>query len=62
MVKGSKGSRNYENSEDPKFVLDNDIEIDTNYYLENQIKKPLIRIFKLIIENAEIELFSTTFP
>jgi len=58
MVKGTKGSRNYENSEDPKFVLDNDLEIDTNYYLENQIKKPLIRIFSPIIENCEKELFS----
>jgi len=47
----------YENSEDPKYVLEHDLPIDTNYYIENQIKKPLLRIFSPINEKAEQILF-----
>lgn len=58
MIKGNKGSRNYENSEDPKYVVENDLPLDINYYVENQIKKPLLRIFKPILKNPELTLFS----
>jgi DNA polymerase delta subunit 1 len=54
MVGGVKGSRNYENAEDPLFVLDNDIPIDFNYYIEKQIKLPLTRIFELILPNVNV--------
>jgi len=47
----------YENAEDPKYVLENDLPIDTNYYIENQIKKPLLRIFDSVIPDAETALF-----
>ncbi len=57
IIKGEKGSRLYENSEDPKYVLEKDLPIDTNYYIENQIKKPLLRIFTPISERAEQILF-----
>ena len=61
MIKGTKNSKNYENSEDPKFVLENDCPIDTNYYIENQLKKPLIRLFEHVLSGkieAEKLLFS----
>ncbi|KAK5278014.1 DNA-directed DNA polymerase delta, partial [Cryomyces antarcticus] len=45
IVKGAGGSKNYEKSEDPIFVLENNIPIDTKYYLDNQLAKPLGRIF-----------------
>lgn len=48
----------YENAEDPKFVLENDLPIDTNYYIENQLKKPLKRIFECVFPDAEKILFS----
>lgn len=51
----------YANSEDPKYVLEHDLPIDTNYYIENQIKKPLLRIFSPILENAESVLFCRFF-
>lgn len=35
MVKAVKGSKNYEKSEDPLYVLKNNIPIDYNFYLEN---------------------------
>ena len=58
IIKGEKGSKNYENAEDPSYVLENDLPIDIDYYLDNQIKKPLLRIFNPILQNAEMVLFS----
>ncbi|KAF2727044.1 DNA polymerase delta catalytic subunit [Polyplosphaeria fusca] len=49
IVKGAGGSKNYEKSEDPIYVLENNIPIDTKYYLENQLAKPLGRIFEPIL-------------
>ena len=64
VVKGTKGSKTYEKSEDPIFVLNNNIPIDFTYYIENQIKQPLVRIFEPIfgdIKKAELALFSKVF-
>ena len=58
MVKGAKGSKNYENAEDPIRVLEKDLPIDTTYYLENQLEKPLTRIFEAIMNDVKKELFS----
>jgi DNA polymerase delta subunit 1 len=61
IVKGMKGSKNYEKSEDPIYVLENNLPIDYTYYIENQIKQPLLRIFEPIYgdnKKAELELFS----
>lgn len=49
IVKGAGGSKNYEKSEDPLYVLENNIPIDTKYYLDNQLAKPLSRIFEPIL-------------
>ncbi|GME80995.1 unnamed protein product [Ambrosiozyma monospora] len=43
------GDKNYEKSEDPLYVLENSLPIDTKYYLENQLANPLIRIFEPIL-------------
>ncbi|KAL8473507.1 hypothetical protein ACS0TY_030371 [Phlomoides rotata] len=56
IVKAAKGAKAYERSEDPIYVLENNIPIDSNYYLENQISKPLLRIFEPILKNASKEL------
>ena len=57
MIAGTKGSKNFENAEDPLEILDKDLPIDYTYYLEKQIKAPLMRLFEHIIPNAE-SLFS----
>jgi DNA polymerase delta subunit 1 len=49
IVKGSVGGKNYEKSEDPLYVLENNIPIDTKYYLENQLANPLQRIFEPVL-------------
>ncbi|OVA06886.1 DNA-directed DNA polymerase [Macleaya cordata] len=56
IVKAAKGAKAYERSEDPIYVLENNIPIDSQYYLENQISKPLLRIFEPILKNASKEL------
>ena len=45
----ASGAAAYEKSEDPIYVLENNIPIDTKYYLENQLSKPLMRIFEPIL-------------
>ncbi|EJW01428.1 hypothetical protein EDEG_00022 [Edhazardia aedis USNM 41457] len=52
IVKGSKGMAAYERSEDPVYVLENNIPIDTEYYLENQLSKPIYRLFEPILQNV----------
>lgn len=56
IIKAAKGAKAYERSEDPIYVLQNNIPIDPNYYLENQISKPLLRIFEPVLKNASSEL------
>lgn len=49
IIKGTKDARAYEKSEDPLYVLEHNVPIDTKYYLENQLSKPLMRIFEPIM-------------
>ncbi|KAK1403870.1 DNA polymerase [Heracleum sosnowskyi] len=56
IIKAAKGAKAYERSEDPIYVLENNIPIHPEYYLENQITKPLLRIFEPILKNASKEL------
>lgn len=48
----------YEKAEDPLYVLENNIPIDTKYYLENQLTKPLSRIFEPILGSKVSSLCS----
>mmetsp|Transcript_16058 Transcript_16058/g.17971 ORF Transcript_16058/g.17971 Transcript_16058/m.17971 type:complete len:1054 (-) Transcript_16058:969-4130(-) len=57
IIRGSKNAKNYERSEDPIYVLDNDLPIDFNYYLDHQLKQPLTRLFEPILSNVD-ELFA----
>jgi len=58
IVKGIKGAAAYEKSEDPLYVLENSLPIDTRYYLENQLSKPLMRIFEPILGEKATSLLS----
>ena len=42
VVQAAKGVAAYEKSEDPIYVLENNIPLDNNYYLENQLSKVLL--------------------
>ncbi|KAJ6581215.1 DNA polymerase family B-domain-containing protein [Mycena capillaripes] len=58
IIKGMKGAAAYEKSEDPLYVLENNVPIDTKYYLENQLSKPLMRIFEPILGERANSLLS----
>ncbi|PLW20358.1 hypothetical protein PCASD_21942 [Puccinia coronata f. sp. avenae] len=58
IIKGAKDARAYEKSEDPLYVLENNIPIDTKYYLDNQLSKPLMRIFEPILGEKSSSLLS----
>ncbi|KAG0143234.1 hypothetical protein CROQUDRAFT_673057 [Cronartium quercuum f. sp. fusiforme G11] len=58
IIKGAKDARAYEKSEDPLYVLENNIPIDTKYYLENQLSKPLMRIFEPILGDKASSLLA----
>ncbi|KAL3841404.1 hypothetical protein ACJMK2_019556 [Sinanodonta woodiana] len=55
IIAAPKGTAAYMKSEDPIFVLENNIPIDTQYYLENQLSKPLLRIFEPILGEKKAE-------
>eukprot|EP00762_Andalucia_godoyi_P003127 ANDGO_01026.mRNA.1 DNA polymerase delta catalytic subunit len=57
IIKGAKGAKAYEKAEDPIYVLENNIPIDTQHYLEHQLSLPLTRIFEGIMSRPE-SLFS----
>ncbi|TPX67220.1 DNA-directed DNA polymerase [Spizellomyces sp. 'palustris'] len=58
ITKGTKDAAAYEKAEDPIYVLENNIPIDTKYYLENQLSKPLLRIFEPIMGSKAQTLLS----
>nr|BCB92279.1 DNA polymerase delta catalytic subunit [Cyzicus gifuensis] len=49
IIAAAKGTPAYMKAEDPIFVLENNVPIDSNYYMENQLSKPLLRIFEPIL-------------
>jgi DNA polymerase delta subunit 1 len=52
IIEAAKGAPAYEKSEDPIYVLEHNLPIDTKYYLDNQLQGPLTRIFEPIIDNT----------
>ncbi|KAI8898444.1 DNA polymerase family B-domain-containing protein [Globomyces pollinis-pini] len=58
IIKGAKDAAAYEKAEDPIYVLENNLPIDTKYYLENQLSKPLMRIFEPVLGDKASSLLS----
>ena len=56
IVQAPKGTAAYEKAEDPVYVLDHNLPLDASYYLQNQLAKPLTRIFEPIIKDPESRL------
>ena len=52
MIKGAIGAKAWEKAEDPIYVLDNNIPIDTAWYLEHQLSEPIKRLFEPIVDNT----------
>lgn len=49
ITAAAKNTPAYQKAEDPIYVLENCIPLDFQYYLENQLSKPLLRIFEPIL-------------
>lgn len=49
-----KSTKAYEKSEDPIYALEHGLQIDTKYYLENQLEKPLFRLFTPIMGETKV--------
>ena len=58
IIKSTKGAAAYEKAEDPIYVLEHNIPIDAQYYLQNQLAKPLMRIFEPLLKHPN-ELLGT---
>jgi DNA polymerase delta subunit 1 len=59
IIGSSKGAKTHEKSEDPLYALEHRLGIDTDWYLDHQLKKPLERIFEPILgDKVTKELFS----
>merc|ERR1712079_658851 len=55
IIAAAKGTPAYQKAEDPIHVLENNIPIDAEYYLTNQLSKPLLRIFEPILGEGKAE-------
>ncbi|KAH9578368.1 C4-type zinc-finger of DNA polymerase delta [Trypanosoma melophagium] len=54
IIRAAKGAKAYERSEDPIYVLDNNIPIDTQYYLEHQLAPPILRVFEGVLDDPSV--------
>jgi len=52
IVKAQKGAKAYEKAEDPLWVLEKNIPLDTQYYLENQLTHPIESLFGPIVKDV----------
>lgn len=57
ITSAAKNVPAYARAEDPLYVLENNLSIDAQWYIEHQLQQPLMRIFGPILPNAESELF-----
>merc|ERR1719482_512486 len=57
ITSAAKNTPAYARSEDPLYVLENNLSIDAQHYIDHQLHQPLIRIFGPIMKNAESILF-----
>jgi len=53
IIQKAKNTPAYLKSEDPIYVLENNIPIDFQYYLHQQLSKPLLRIFSSVLSHPE---------
>ena len=52
MVKGAVGAKAWEKAEDPVFVLEQSLQLDTEWYLQHQLAEPIKRLFDPIVDNT----------
>jgi DNA polymerase delta subunit 1 len=58
ITRGAKGLTACEKAEDPLYVLDHDMSIDPDYYIDHQLRQPLSRIFENVVPDSDRLLFA----
>lgn len=58
ILQGAKGQPAYSRAEDPIYVLEHNLPIDNNYYLNKMLRKPLERIFEPVMAGKVSTLFT----
>ncbi|KAA6390875.1 MAG: putative DNA polymerase delta catalytic subunit [Streblomastix strix] len=59
ITERGKDARAYEKAEDQQYAMEQELSIDTNYYLSQQLKKPLLHLFTPVMGSGSVgELFS----
>jgi DNA polymerase delta subunit 1 len=53
FIAAAAGTPQYARAEDPRYALENELPIDAEYYIEHQLKGPLLRIFEPILQEPE---------
>merc|ERR1719217_1053303 len=53
VLAGAAKAKVYEKVEDPLYALEHELPIDAEYYLEHQLKQPLIRVFEHVCGSDE---------
>lgn len=54
IVGGTKGARAFDKVEDPVYAMEHNIPLDMDYYINNQLKKPMKRIFGPVLGTADM--------
>ena len=49
IIKSVKGAKAFEKAEDPIYVVENNIPIDVQHYLDHQLSQPILRLFEAIL-------------
>ena len=52
IVKGANGAKAFEKSEDPIYVLEHNVPIDVNWYLDHYLAGPLSRVFEAVMDDT----------
>ena len=58
LINPPKGTLQGERIETPDYIKENNLKLDYSFYLSNQIKKPIISLFEILMDNPS-ELFET---
>ena len=53
FISNKKSKLQGDKIEDPKYLLENNLELDYLYYITNQIEKPALQFLELIVENPK---------
>jgi len=61
VIAGAAGAKVYERAEDPQYAETQGLPIDADYYIEQQLRQPLLRIFEPVVGGDPAKVVSMLF-